>query len=289
MKKRARYIRFLTIFGTFLCAGSVAADQPRANLPDGAALLRVLGPNAKKALAVAPTGPMGALVAVPSGQTAASLGLKEVAPGIAEVRGEPSDLLAFASAHPDARMEVSPPLHLLLDQVGKWTRAKYARTKYGLDGSNALVGIADTGIDFTHPDFLDETGHTRILWLLDLSLPPLGKHADLEAKFGVKDGNGTVVSGAVLDSDDINALLATAKTGSPVDEVGHGTHVASIAAGGGGGTPYIGIAPKAGLVVARVTRQGTESTDNDDLVDGTAFLFDRADAVGKPIAVNLSI
>ena len=216
------------------------------------------------------------------------MGIREVAPGIGEVRGEPPDLLAFASAYPDAHMEVSPPLHLLMNNAGVWTRAITARKTYGLDGTGTLVGVADTGIDITHPDFIDANGHTRIAWLLDLSLKPLGLHPDLEAQYGVKDSNGTVVSGAVLDANEINGLLKSGNKG-PIDEVGHGTHVASIAAGTGGGTPYIGIAPGANLVIARVTRAGTETIDNDDLVDGVSFIFDRADAVGEPIAVNLSI
>src|ERR1019366_6747626 len=103
-----------------------------------------------------------------------------------------------------------------------------------------------------------------------------------------KDANGNLVSGAVLDSDDINKLLSNHGKG-PVDEVGHGSHVTSIAAGNGGGTPYIGIAPNAGIIVARVTRAGSESIDNDDLVDGVGFLFNRGDSMAKPLVVNLSI
>ena len=40
----------------------------------------------------------------------------------------------------------------------------------GLDGSGAAIGIADTGIDVTHADFLDAQGHTRVAWLLTFCL-----------------------------------------------------------------------------------------------------------------------
>ncbi len=295
MQQRAFYTHKAAILAGFLCAGvfcvsGAGADSPFRALatPDGADVLRILGPNARLALASSSSGPLGALVKIPSGQTAASMGIREVAPGIGEVRGEAPSLLAFANAHPGAHMEVSPPLHLLMNNAGVWTHAITARKTYGLDGTGTLVGVADTGIDITHPDFLDANGHTRIAWLLDLSLKPLGVHPDLESQYGVKDSDGNLVSGAVLSSLDIDAILKAGAKG-PIDEVGHGTHVASIAAGTGGGTPYIGIAPGATLVIARVTRAGTETIDNDDLVDGVNFIFNRADAIGKPIAVNLSI
>ncbi|MEO7110504.1 MAG: S8 family serine peptidase [Polyangiaceae bacterium] len=288
MRKRAFYIQILAILSAFLGVGDAFADPPKTSFPNGAEVLRILGPQARLALAPKMIGPMGALVALPNGVTAASLGARQVAPGIGELRGEPTDLLGFANVHPDLHLEISPPLHLLMDQAGQWTHAIYARKKYGLDGTGTLVGVADTGIDITHPDFLDASGKTRVAWLLDLSLAPLGLHPDLENQFGVKDANGNLVSGAVYNADDINALLSSHAKG-PVDEVGHGTHVTSIAAGNGGGTPYIGIAPNAGIIVARVTRQGSESIDNDDLVDGVGFLFNRGDFMKEPISVNLSI
>ena len=57
-----------------------------------------------------------------------------------------------------------------------------------VDGTGAVVGIADTGVDVTHPDFLDAQGHTRVAWLLDLSSAPIGKHPDLETQFGTPNG-----------------------------------------------------------------------------------------------------
>ena len=37
----------------------------------------------------------------------------------------------------------------------------------GLDGSDVIVGIVDSGCDFKHPNFLDKKGETRLLYLWD--------------------------------------------------------------------------------------------------------------------------
>jgi subtilisin family serine protease len=100
-----------------------------------------------------------------------------------------------------------------------------------------------------------------------------------------------LIAGAVLTGAEIDVILG-AKQQAPGDEVGHGTHVTSIAAGNGGQnphTPYSGMAPGAKLVFARVTRDASDSIENDDLVHGVEFLFDRGDAEKKPISVNLSL
>jgi subtilisin family serine protease len=258
--------------------------------PDGAAVLRLLGARAPAVFSPV-TGQMGALVTLPGGVSAASLGLEDAAPGIGRLRGSAPKLLAFADAHPDLAIEVSPPLHPLLDSASYWVRAGVARQNYGVDGTGTLVGVADTGIDVTHPDFLDAAGHTRVAWLLDLSLKPAGRYPDLEKKYGILDDNGNPIAGAVLDASMIDEVLAQAGSTKPQDEVGHGTHVTSIAAGNGGGPnkPYTGIAPSAGILFARVTGQGSQSISNDDLLRAVGFLFDRADSMGRPLVVNLSL
>lgn len=259
---------------------------------DGAALLRMMGPHAKDAFAPRGAPGVGALVRLPDGVRAVDVGLREAAPGIGRIYGSPAQLLSFADAHPGLTLEVTPPLRLLLDTAGRYVGATQA-TMAGLNGTGAVVGIADTGIDVTHGDFIDDAGHTRVAWLLDLSAPPRGKWPQLEQQYGTVDSSGHVVTGAVWRYDDIDALLASGKTsGLPQDEVGHGTFVASCAAGNGerNRSKYVGIAPNATLVVARVAAAGSENISNDDLLRGVAFLYDRADNdLHKPIVVNLSI
>ena len=275
---------------TLLLSGTARAGGH----PDAAALIRLLGPHA--AIALSPSGSastLEALVRLPPGTTAESLGVDPVVPGFGRVRGGSAAILAFSRVHPTIPLEIAPPVHPLLDQAGLTINATLVHQDPGSLGDGVLVGVADTGLDVTHADFLDASGNTRVAWLIDMSQPPLGKYPDLEKNYGVLDSSGNVVAGAVLAAADINALLHGKQT-APGDDVGHGTHVTSIAAGNGGislpaPSPYVGIAPNAQIVFARVTRDETDSIDNGDLQRGTQFLFDRADFMKKPIAVNLSL
>jgi subtilisin family serine protease len=269
-----------------LGAGSGAASPVRDARPDGAAIVRLLGRHAPSTLAPG-SGRIGALVEVPQGRTAESMGLEPLVPGIGRLRASPQSIDAWASAHPGAHLEVAPPLHALLERATYWTRAGIARGNYGVDGTGVAIGVADTGFDVSHPSLRDENGKSRVAWMLDLSLKPLGLHPELEDKFGVKSVDGKLIAGAVLSAADIDSLLERSAR-APQDESGHGTHVASIATGSTG-TSYSGIAPKATIVLARVARADTEGIDNDDLLSGVGFLFDRADELKMPMVANLSL
>lgn len=281
---RARFVFFLAAF-VALCADSLAAADP--GTPHAASVLRVLGPHAERVLAPS-SGTISALVKIPAGTTAAQLGLDEIAPGIGMVRGRSMDLLAFSTAHPDLHMEVAPPLRPFLDRAVQATNQNHVRLAH--TGAGVVVGIVDTGLDVTHPDFLDAQGHTRVAWMIDMSLAPIGKHPDLEDKFGLKDRDGKLTGGAVLSGADIDALRAM---GGPLpgDEIGHGTHVAGIAAGNGGNQSsiYRGFAEGATLVIARASLANSDSFEEGATLKGVQFVFDRGDALGKPIVVNLSL
>lgn len=297
MKRGSSGTPVFALSAAFVLATTVAAPasalprRPALPIPDGASLVRLLGAHAMSAFAPPNATAMGALVRLPSGAAASDFGLRPIAPGIGRLRGTPGAIVAFAEEYPDLAIEVGPPLHLLLDTASVYVGSKAAIAN-GFDGTGTLVGIADTGVDVTHPDFLDAQGNTRIAWLIDLSQPPIGLHPDLEAQFGVTDATGTVMLGAVWSADDINAVLHhTSSMTAPQDEEGHGTLVASCAAGNGssGQTPYRGVAPGAKLVVARVASAGTDAIDLDGILVGVSFLYNRADTLRMPIAVNLSI
>lgn len=301
-----RHVLWALACSAFGLATHAQAAPPRVSdaravvgSPIGPALLHTLGPSATKVLAPS-TGLFGALVAFPKDGRAQDFGLEPVAPGIGRLRGSADRITSFATAHPDLRLEMAPPLHTTMDRAGQWVLAATARETRSADGRGVMIGVADTGLDVTHPEMRDETGASRVAWLLDLSLQPGGIHRDLEERFGIKDDSGKVIAGRVFSKADIDGLLAriddgecdekTGKKCAPSDEVGHGTHVTGIAAASGAkGSKFAGIAPKADIVFVRVTRAATDGIENDDLVRAVQFMFDRADADKQPMVVNLSL
>jgi hypothetical protein len=143
-------------------------------------------------------------------------------------------------------------------------------------GRGVIVGLVDTGLDFTHEDFLvDSLGRSRVLYLWDQALPGAGPGSV---------GGATFSYGVECRQED----LTTA--GCPSREVnGHGTHVMGTAAGdgsGSGGLPtgqFAGVAPGADLIVVKSTLLP------DAVVDGVNYIFRRAEQLGRPAVVNLSL
>ena len=101
-------------------------------------------------------------------------------------------------------------------------RSAQSENGFGLTGQGVIVGIIDTGLDYTHPDFRTYDGKTRILSFWDQS------------------GNGDPPEGFSFGSEytkeDIDLALSLSNPTEiipPLDINGHGTAVAGIAAGGG--------------------------------------------------------
>jgi subtilisin family serine protease len=153
-----------------------------------------------------------------------------------------------------------------------------------------VIGIVDTGVDVAHPDLRHADGTTRVAWWIDFSSNPAGRHPELEQALGCEPELGLRCQ--ILSASDLDERLQNTVVGDePRDPLGHGTHVASIAAGNGlfaNGTGFPGIAPEATLVVARVTGAVGTIADS-DVVLATQFVFERARDLGMPAVVNLSL
>lgn len=129
-------------------------------------------------------------------------------------------------------------------------------------GTDVFVGIVDSGIDGNHPAF---AGRIHKVWDQTVAT-----NASYPAPTGVGNGFGQVWSTAA----DISS--------KSTDELGHGTHVAGIAAGATGtGFTEAGIAPAAKLLVVKT------DFDNDHIRRGVAWCF--REAGNKPCVVNLSL
>lgn len=262
---------------------SARADAPAR------ALLRRLGLASSPHALSSADGRIPVLAAIPPGKTASSLGLFEVAPGVGAKRLRPNELELFAEAHPSLSLFTGPEKQLQLDRSSRWTGALNFRLETGLSGEGVVVGVIDSGIDTTHPGFLDADGKTRIAWLLT-SGSPRGVHAAIEEASGCTRADLSPC--AVYSAEDIAELSPSKLRADMRDPVGHGTHVASIAAGTGAtgtdaGARYIGVAPGATLVVAAPSASGGFS--DDDVLRAASFVFARADELGLPCVLNISI
>ncbi|MBU6289913.1 MAG: S8 family serine peptidase, partial [Chloroflexi bacterium] len=138
------------------------------------------------------------------------------------------------------------------------------------DGAGTIVAVIDTGIDFTHEDFKKLGGTSRILAIWDQGLMGTGTGAIVGADNSELAPAFTY--GVVCDRAQI-----TAETCAHKDTNGHGTHVASIAAGN------LGVAPKADILVVN-----SIGTDGGNVIDAFQWVVAMAAKAGKPVSVNNS-
>jgi len=201
----------------------------------------------------------------------------------------PPELTSFIADHPDVKLHWAPPRHPLLDQAQRWTGASELRNQTGLTGRGVVVGIIDTGLDVSHGDLRTADDKSRVRLLLDFSRPPSDRQRELEEEYGCT-GDAEC---AIFSNDDLDELTGNGVTGDePTDGFGHGTHVASLAAGNGLSEKvprYVGIAPAATIIGARVSRGGNGVIRDADIILATRFVFEQAERWGMPAVVNLSL
>lgn len=200
----------------------------------------------------------------------------------------PEELSSFVQDHPELLLHWAPPRYVQMDEASKWISAGKFREQTGFTGKGVVVGIVDTGLDVAHRDLRDAAGKSRVRYMLDFSRPAAGKQAELEEEYGCTESDC-----AIFSNTDLDDILSNGVTGDePRDSFGHGTHVASLAAGNGLSSPgarYVGVAPEAVLFGARVSRAGDGAIQDPDIITATRFIFEQAERLGLPAVVNLSL
>ena len=153
-----------------------------------------------------------------------------------------------------------------------------ARENFGLRGDGVIVALLDSGIDYTHPDFRNADGTTRIIALWDMTAsgtPPEGFR-----------------NGHLFTADEINAaLLGASPALTHTDYIGHGTAVAGVATGNGRASEgkETGVAPNASIIAVKLGHPGREAQARTiELMRGLKFVADYAARENKPVAINIS-
>lgn len=157
-----------------------------------------------------------------------------------------------------------------------------------LSGKGVFVAIVDSGIDYRHRDFRNQDGTTRILNLWDQTgtgSPPAGYHIGTEYTKTEID--------AVLNSERMTAdeEVRGENRVLTVDNSGHGTAVAGIAAGNGSSSEgiYRGAAPQSELLIVKLGQpreNGFPRTT--ELMQGLDYVIRKALEYRRPVAVNVS-
>ncbi|MFT7588402.1 MAG: subtilisin family serine protease [Limisphaerales bacterium] len=140
-------------------------------------------------------------------------------------------------------------------------------------GKDVVVGVIDLGIDPAHEDFRDAAGNTRIKYIWD-------QNASTDAS-----APSPYSYGQECDSASIEALICAHS--DPFYFYSHGSGVAGVAAGDGSSTDrYIGVAPESDLIIVNLDF-GANFLGN--VVDAIDYIFEKAEALGKPCVINTSV
>lgn len=161
-----------------------------------------------------------------------------------------------------------------------------------LRGQGVVIGVVDSGIDYTHPAFLDEFGNTRILRIWDQTStagnPPEG-----------------FLYGTEYTEDDINRALHSNDPLSIVnstDSTGHGTFLTGVAAGSENrANDFTGAAPAAKIIVVKLkpaknylrefffVNDGTVVYQENDIMIGINYLRKLSLEMNLPLSIPFGL
>ena len=162
-------------------------------------------------------------------------------------------------------------------------------------GEGVLIGFVDTGIHYMDPLFRSADGSTRIIGIWDQTLPP---SSETSSFFPVLYGCQYTAAqiNLALNSDDPASIVPTR------DENGHGTFLASIAAGNRDERAgFSGAAPRASIAMVKLKpakqylrdfyliRDGADAYQENDILMGVSYLYALAREYSMPLVVCIAL
>lgn len=201
----------------------------------------------------------------------------------------------FLALLPRIRYAEMPLLFGLTDEVSlNASRVLDLRrtAAFDLRGEGVIIAIIDTGIDYTNPIFLRPDGTTKIISIWDQSIHtgPSPEDANFGTIYTAEQINQALVA------EDPLAIVPS------IDENGHGTMLAGIAAGNDvEEEDFYGVAPNSNLVIVKL-RQAKQSARSFFLVPNTSECFQEnhimwamqycnnvARQLGRPLVICLGV
>ncbi|MGN0413216.1 MAG: S8 family peptidase [Lachnospiraceae bacterium] len=166
-----------------------------------------------------------------------------------------------------------------------------------LTGEGVLLGIPDSGIDYTSRIFRDEQGNSRIRFLWDQSKAPDPSKGE-KAPEGFWEGveysreqldqsirdmqNRNITDQNITDQNVTDQNMAGAEELS-FDRSGHGSAVAAIAGGQGG------VAEKSGFLIVKLGSGNPQGfTRTTELMRAVTWMLRKAQQLAMPLAINIS-
>lgn len=175
------------------------------------------------------------------------------------------------------------------------------------NGRGVLIGFVDTGIDYQNPLFQNPDGSSRILGIWDQTIESFSgsdsSPHEASAPFNqasFRPTYGTQYTKSQIDqalrSDIPNSIVPS------VDEHGHGTALASIAAGGlDEAAGFIGAAPQSAIGVVKLKpakqylrdffliQENADAYQENDIMMGISYLFSLAREFRMPLVICIGL
>jgi subtilisin family serine protease len=165
-----------------------------------------------------------------------------------------------------------------------------------LRGSGVLVGIIDTGIDYTNPMFIHKDGTSKVIAIWDQTIDSQDQYPNVRypTYYGTEYNNEQIIQ--AIHSE--NPLLIVPSK----DEIGHGTKLAGIAAGNEDEVAnFSGVAPDSDLIIVKLKQAKKNLRDffylpddvpcyqENDLMWGIKYLVFKAKELGRPVSICVGL